>query len=138
MTTTVARPRPRERPSDGVPTLGRAAAGLALLVALAYLLIFVGVLSVGEATDGELGILGFAAGVFAVIAGLLWRVGSRVLWATVAVLQVLVIAAYVAISSDREPPFEVWGVSIRIVQVALLATLVVLLLRARHASQAPG
>jgi hypothetical protein len=103
------------------------AAGLCAAVAGLYVLIYAGVLSVGEATSGELGILGFAAGVFAVLAALLWRLRGRLLWAGVAVLQVLVIAAYLAISAEREPPFEVWGISIRVLQVALLATLVGLL-----------
>jgi hypothetical protein len=103
------------------------AAGLCGAIAGLYVLISAGVLSVGEAEGGELGILGFAAGVFAVLALLLWRLRARLLWGAVAVLQILVIAAYVAISTEREPPFEVWGVSIRVLQVALLATLVGLL-----------
>jgi hypothetical protein len=103
------------------------AAGLCGAIAGLYVLVAAGVLSVGEAEGGELGILGFAGGVFAVLAVLLWRLRGRLLWGAVAALQVLVIAAYVAISAEREPPFEVWGVSIRVLQVALLATLVGLL-----------
>jgi hypothetical protein len=126
-------PGPADTPRRARP-MRLLATGLCGVIAGLYLLIYAGVLSVGEATGGELGILGFAAGVFAVLALLLWRVHARLLWAAVAVLQVLVIAAYVAISAEREPPFEVWGISIRVLQVALLATLVGLLVGSFRAS----
>jgi ABC-type multidrug transport system fused ATPase/permease subunit len=41
----------------------------------------------------------------------------------------LVIVMYVAVSSTRTPPFEVWGLAIKVLQVALLAVLLYLSIR---------
>ena len=116
--------------TDGTTTLRRTAAGIAALIALLYGLIWTGVLSVvTEAEAGELGILGVAGVVFLVLAALLWRFASRVLWIGTAVLQVLMIWMYVAIGAEREPAFEVWGISIRVAQVALIGVLIALVVR---------
>jgi hypothetical protein len=50
----------------------------------------------------------------------------RILWALGALLQVGVIIMYLSVAPDREPSFEPWGIVIRIVQLLLLATLVLL------------
>jgi hypothetical protein len=108
-----------------------ATAASALIAAL-YLLIFAGVLSVGRAEAGDLGILGVAGGVFVVIALLLWRLRSRVLWAGVAVLQLLLTAMYVAVAPERDPSFEVWGLSIRAVSGVLFVAVVAMLVASRQ------
>jgi hypothetical protein len=101
-------------------------------IALVYLALFTGLLDLPGAETGELGILGVAGGVFAVLAGLLWWLHSRVLWAIGAVLQVLLAWMYVAVAPEREPAFEVWGVTIRALSLALLVALVSLLVAGRR------
>jgi hypothetical protein len=112
--------------------LRRPAAVLAAGISILYLLIFVGVLSVGRAEAGELGILGVASGVFAVLAVLLWRVRSRLLWAGAGVLQALLTWMYVAIAPERDPSYEAWGLTIRGLSMVLLVLLAGLLLGTRR------
>ena len=50
-------------------------------------------------------------------------------WLGATVMQLLVIAMYVAIAPERDPSFEVWGISLRVLQVAMIAVLVTLLVR---------
>jgi hypothetical protein len=107
------------------------AAVLAAVMAAIYALIWLGVLSVGRAETGELGILGVAGGVFLLLAVALWRTRSRVLWASAAVLQLLLTAMYVAIAPERQPHYELWGVTLRVLGVALLVLLATLLVRSR-------
>jgi hypothetical protein len=117
------------------PTQARlrsAAAIVAALIAGVYGLIFAGVLSVGRAEAGDLAILGVAGAVFAVLALLLWRVPSRLLWAGVGLLQLLLTAMYVAVSPERDPSFEIWGLTIRGLSLVLLGILVALLVGARR------
>ena len=67
--------------------------------------------------------LGFAlpaAGVYAFGAFLLWRFDRRVWWIAGAILQALVIAKYFLVAPQREPAFEVWGITIRVLKLALL------------------
>lgn len=111
--------------------LQRLAVALAGAVAVLYGLLFAGVLTLEGATDGERGILGVAAAVFAVLAGLLWWRASRLLWGIGAALQLLLGWMYLAIAPDRDPSYEVWGLTIRGVSLALLVVLVALLVRAR-------
>jgi hypothetical protein len=101
-------------------------------IALLYLALFTGVLALPGAEPGELGILGVAGGVFAVLAGLLWWLRSRVLWATGAVLQALLGWMYVVVAPERDPAFEVWGLTIRAISLVLFAALVALLVTARR------
>jgi hypothetical protein len=118
-------------PSDRGVELRWAAAGLCLAIAAIYGLIWSGAVSVVvDAEPGELGILGFAGAVFLVLAGLLWRFANRALWAAVTALQLLVIWMYIAVGAEREPAFELWGISIRVLQVALIGVLVTLLVGA--------
>ncbi len=116
---------------DATETLQRTAAGIAGLIALLYGLIWAGVLpAVAGAESGEVAILGVAGVVFLVLAVLLWRFAGRLLWLGTAILQVTMIGMYVVISAEREPAFEVWGLSIRVAQVALIGVLVALVVRA--------
>ena len=69
---------------------------------------------------------------------LLLRYDQRRLWVLGALLQVAVIAQYLNLASEREPPFEPWGIGIRVVQAALLAVLVLLaIVPARPRAPAP-
>ena len=108
------------------------AASLSGTIAALYGLLFAGVLPLERATTGELGILGVAGAVHAVIAGLLWWRSSRLLWAAAATLQVLLGGMYLAIAPDRDPAFEIWGVTIRVVSLVLLVALIRLLLSDRR------
>jgi hypothetical protein len=110
--------------------LHRVAAALAGLNAVLYGLIFSGVLSVGRVDEGELGILGVAGIVYLALAAILWFLPRPLLWAAATLMQVLVIAMYVAIAPERDPSYEVWGVTLRVFQVAMIVTLVGLLVRA--------
>jgi hypothetical protein len=103
------------------------AAGLTAVMAGLYILIFAGVLSIGAAEAGELGVLGVAGVIFVLLAVLLWQVQSRVLWGLVAVLQVAMGAMYVAVAPERDPAFEVWGVTIRALSLVLVGLLLALL-----------
>jgi len=105
---------------------------LAGTIAALYAMLFAGVLIIAGATDAERGILGVAAAVFAVVAGLLWWRRSRLLWAAAAVLQVVLGWMYLAIAPDRDPAFEMWGVTIRVVSLVLLVVLVRMLIAERR------
>lgn len=109
------------------------AAGAALAAAALYLLIGLGVLSIGTAKSGEavdLWSFGATAGAtFAVVAALLLRFRSRLLLASVAVLQVIVIVGYFALADIRTPPIEPWGLLIKVCQAIVLVAVAVLLLR---------
>ena len=113
--------------------LQRLATGSAGAIAVLYGLLFIGVLDVGQATDAERGILGVAAAVFVVLAGLLWWRRSKLLWAFAAALQLLLGWMYLAIAPERDPSFELWGVTIRLVSVVLLVAVVGLIVADRRA-----
>jgi glucose dehydrogenase len=123
----------------GTRGLQRTAAGICVLIAALYGLIWAGALTVvTESEPGELGILGVAGVVFLVLAALLWRFASRVLWLGTTILQALMIWMYVVIGAERVPPFEFWGISIRVAQVALIGVLITLLVRSmRHRRDGP-
>jgi hypothetical protein len=68
-----------------------------------------------------------------------WRLGDDadvriVLWAAVAVVQVIVLVGYVAFSSYREPPVELWGTLIKVTQAVILVAVIYLIARARQAA----
>ena len=109
------------------------AAGLSAATALIYVLIGLGILSVVDAVSGDapdLLTFGLAAGAAYVLgACLLVAFDRRVLWVLGSILQVGVIVMYVVVSSTRTPPFEVWGLAIKILQVVLLGVLLYLSVR---------
>ena len=111
----------------------RVAAGLSAVTAGLYLLVGLEILPVVEtpsaAAPDMLG-FGLSAGLaFAVGTGLLLLLDRRPLWVLGAILQVLVIVMYVQVAPQRTPPFETWGVVIKIIQAAILATLLYLVVR---------
>lgn len=114
--------------------LRRSAAILSSAIAALYGLIALHVVTVidGPATQVARDQLGFAAPaavLFVVGVWLLVRYDDRRLWAVGAVLQLLIIAMYVAVAPDRRPTFEFWGLAIRVLQVGLLVPLVLLAVR---------
>lgn len=104
-------------------------------MAAIYFLIGLGVLQVvepGSATEGSPDMLVFGASagaMFLLGAVLLLAVDRRFLWVGGAILQVLVFAMYLVVSQQRTPAFELWGITLRVIQVPLFAALVYLALR---------
>jgi hypothetical protein len=108
----------------------------AAATACLYFLIGLRVLYIGESTSTsaadkpDIFAFGAMTGIaFAVTAILLYLFRSRPLWIAVIALQVIVLAGYVAISGQRNPPYEVWGLTIKALQVVILAAVVYLLAR---------
>ena len=107
-------------------------AAAAAAMAAIYYLIGIGVLKVvdpGATTGDTPDMLVFGAGagtMFLVGAILLFGTDRRLLWVGGAVLQVLVAAMYVAVSPSRTPQFELWGITLRLIQVPLFAALLYL------------
>ena len=120
--TTEVTERP-ETPVQPRPTLRSVAAALAAAIALLYYLIGFRVADVLEKSEDQV--------VFGLIAGTAFLVGSvvifisrrRVVWALGALAQVFIIAMYFNLAPERTPSFEVWGVSIRVLQVLLMTLL---------------
>jgi hypothetical protein len=107
-------------------TIRRIAAALAAATAVLYVLVGLEVLRVVSVEPAGSDLLGFglsAAAAFALGAGLLLATDRRILWALGAFLQVVVIVMYVAVAPVRTPPFEVWGVLIKVLQGLLLVAL---------------
>lgn len=112
-----------------------AAAAASAVTALLYFGIGAGVLKVVNETsaDGpsmfEFGTIAGAAFVLGTL--LLLAFDRRVLWLLGALFQVGVIVMYVVVSPQRTPPFETWGILIKVLQVAILAALTYLAMRPR-------
>jgi peptidoglycan/LPS O-acetylase OafA/YrhL len=106
------------------------AASASALMAAIYFLIGLGVLGIGGSKSGEmvdLTVFGFSAGTaFLILAGLLAFTDRRWLWILAAIFQVWVYVIYFGVAGSREPPFEIWGLTLRAIQIALLAGLVYL------------
>jgi hypothetical protein len=111
--------------------LGAAAAWAS---AILYYLIGFGVLDIGEAKDGAAtDLLGFGlvTGTSFLVAGaLVLLVHRRWLIALIGLLDLAVIIGYFAVSGVREPPYEVWGLTIKGLQVVLLLVIGFLTLKA--------
>jgi hypothetical protein len=119
-----------------------AAAALAATMAGIYYLIALGVLEVVDTSAAGAGTDMFAFGMMAGSGFLLGAIllaffDRRILWILGAVLQVLVFSMYLAVSSTREPAFELWGIALRVLQVPLFAALVYLAWRAPEAAPTP-
>ena len=98
----------------------RLAAVTAVVIAAVYGLLAAGVLDLGAAESGELGILGAAGVVHLLLAGALWRWPRRRVLVPTVLLQLLLGAMYVAISPARDPSYEVWGLLIRGLSLVLV------------------
>lgn len=121
------------RPTDSRRIARYLAAGAAAVVAVQYWLIGLGVLPIGTSASGETTDLlqfGLMAGAtFAVASALLLLTRSRTVSIGVAVWSAIVIVAYVAFASVRAPQFEVWGLSVKAVQLVVLAAALYLVVR---------
>lgn len=109
------------------------AAVVSATIAAIYFLIGLGLLTVitPAADDPSMAVFGLSAGsAFLLGALLLVAFDRRVLWLLGAALQLLVLWGYLAVAPDRTPAFEVWGITLRIIQLPLFAALVYLSLRA--------
>jgi hypothetical protein len=124
-------------------TVRLVAAATAAAMATIYYLIGFEVLTVARRGSDDVSIL-----VFGLIAGsgfllgaiLLLAFDRRLLWILGALLQLFVVWGYIAVASERTPAFEVWGITLRIIQVPLFAALVYLALspvERRHAPVRP-
>lgn len=139
MSTVLARhpaPDTAHRTGAGRLRLRRVAMWLSLAVAALYGLIASHLVTViaGPAEEVARDQLSFAlpaAGIYILGAALLWRFDRRLLWGAGTILNVGIIAMYVAVSPQRDPTFEVWGITIRVLQIALLAVLAHLGVRSR-------
>lgn len=113
----------RERPR----AIGATASAL---MAVIYYLIGLGVLRIGGSSTGDpvdLVMFGASAGTgFLVLAVLLLRTDRRWVWMLAAVAQVWVFLVYFLVSGTREPPFETWGIVLRLLQVPLFVVTVLL------------
>ncbi len=126
------------RPADRMPP-HRLAAFTAIAVAAVYGLLATGVLDLGDAESGELGILGAAGVVHLLLAGLLWVWPRRLLLVSTVLVQLALGAMYVAIAPNRDPSYEVWGLTIRVLSVALAVLAIVALVdNARSRPPAAG
>lgn len=118
-------------------SIGAAISGV---MAAIYMLIGLGVLGIGASRSGEsvdLAVFGFGAGsAFLVLALLLLLTDRRWLWVLAALAQTWVAVVYVMVSGTREPPFEVWGIVLRILQVPLLMITVYLAWRSPATTRA--
>lgn len=114
---------------DRLRYLGVAAA---VAAAVLYLLIGVGVLSIGTAASGQAPDLlsfGLLMGVlFGGVATLLVFVRSRAVWLVVGLFQVLVIVGYFAMSGIRTPAVEPWGLLVKACQAVVLVAVALLAL----------
>ena len=113
-------------------TIRFVAAAFAGAMAAIYFLIGLGVLTVVEGQSTDASLLGFGAmagSAFLLGAFLLLATDRRWLWILGALLQVFVVVGYVMVASDRTPAFEVWGITLRIIQIPLFAALVYLAVR---------
>lgn len=111
------------------------AAGAAAVV---YVLIGTGVVFVATTEDagsGPIVPMLLSAVAFAALAALLAVSTKRWVLAYGIALQVVVTAGYFALASNRTPSFEAWGLSLKAVQLLLVAALVWLLVHPRRSDE---
>jgi hypothetical protein len=110
-----------------------AAAAIAATMAAIYYLIALDILTVVDPASGTTGMFEFgvmAGSAFLLGALLLAFFDRRALWVIGATFQALAFAVYIGAASAREPQFELWGLLLRVLQVALFGALIYLAVRA--------
>jgi uncharacterized membrane protein YcfT len=125
---------------DAVLAARRLAVVASLAAGAIYLLIALGVVSVGASTrEAATDLFGFGlimAGVSVAVALGLWLFAtSLVVLAGAAIVELIALVGYVAAWSLREPPFELWGMSIKVFQAIALVAIGYLLVRGRRTAQ---
>jgi hypothetical protein len=122
-------------------TVRLGAAAASALVAVLSALIGIGVVSVVTESSADappLIIFGLSAGAaFALGAILLVALDRRILWILGALFQVGVIVMYINVAPHRTPPFEMWGITIKILQVLILGALAYLVITPSEAEARP-
>lgn len=130
MDATVLRPARTSSPAtESRLRARRSAAILAGLVAAVYVLIAADIVTVIDAPADDVARdqFGFAAPAvvaYALGAFLLLRYDARWLWTLGAVFDALVITMYFVVAPERDPAFELWGITLRVLQLLLLVPLV--------------
>jgi hypothetical protein len=118
--------------AEGTRTLVRhTAAILAGLISLIYFLIGFQLLTVLDRPKDQV--------VFGLIAGSAFLIGAlfiemfdrRLVMGLGAAAQAFIIYTYFDLASQRQPSFEIWGIVIRVIQVALFTALLYLAMRPR-------
>ena len=116
------------------------ATGSVVATALLYFLIGLGVLNIGTSKEGAGNdLLGFGtvSGVaYLIVATLIYLIKRKLVWILAAVFDLLVIIVYFAVAGIRQPPYEVWGLLIKVLEVVLLGALAYLIYGARKPSPA--
>jgi hypothetical protein len=131
--------------AERTPAIARIVASLASLGAGAiYLLIGTDVVSVGRSTqEATTDLFAFGALMAVVsfaVAIALWLVPwSRIALIGVAIVELVALIGYVAAAGLREPPFDLWGVLIKVFQgTVLVATVYLFAERDRWTRHAPS
>ena len=131
MTTQIHTPHPVRDRANGSSIALYLAAGLAALIAMVYLLIGLRVLEVIKPTDDQPAFGFVAAGFFLLLAVVLLAFRRRTVWVIAALIQPFIIFVYFNLASEREPSYELWGITLRVLQVPLVLALVYLLVGRR-------
>lgn len=115
-------------------------AACAAVMAAIYYLIGLGLLDVGAATDGSdagsmLTFGGLAGSAFLLGAILLALFDRRWIWWLGLIFQLFVYFAYVQVAGIRNPPFEVWGIALRVIELPLTIILAYLAITPTNAER---
>src|SRR5689334_21307109 len=117
------------------PTAMTAAVLASLVAGFVYLLIGLGIVSVGTSTqEATTDLFGFGVAMAAAsvaVAALLWFVPRRPTLYGVVGFQLLVLVGYVLAAGLREPPFELWGLLIKACQTVVLLVAILLVTEPR-------
>ena len=123
------------------PSVTTAAVLASLAAGLVYLLIGLGLVSVGTSTQDattDLFAFGVSMAVASVaIAALLWFVPRRGVLFGVVAFQLLVLIGYVLAAGVREPPFELWGLLVKACQAVGLIAAILLVTEPRGSQPLP-
>jgi hypothetical protein len=118
------------------------AAAAATATSAIYYLIGLGVLNIGGSKSGEMvnpGVFGGGAGTaYLLLAVLLIFSDRRWIWVLALLAQMWVYLVYFAASAGREPAFELWGITLRLLQVPVLIALVYLSIKPAHRAVSEG
>lgn len=103
------------------------AGGLSAAIAVIYYLIGFEVVDVMQADQVPFGRTAGTAFLVAALASFAWD--QRWMWVAWAGAQVFAFWTYFDLASERTPSFEVWGITIRVLQVILVGVLAFLAIR---------
>lgn len=114
------------------------AAALAAATSLIYFLIGMQVVSVLDDTGEQVSFGLIAGAAFLAGAVLILAVDHRVVWTLGGLTQAFIIFTYFDLASERTPPYEAWGIAIRVLQFGLLVALTYLAMRPKHRDEPRG